>query len=114
MSKTFARFGALFAIAMLCVAASAEDVPIGVFSYDVTGTNLAQFDIINVTGPNSSSPGDPSAPVTNPVTLADLSLTVYFSGGGSETFGSSYFTLRLSSYCLSVGVPLAEAACRGH
>jgi hypothetical protein len=93
MPKAIKRFlGAIFALATLTFAANASEVPIGYVSYDVTGANLAEFDIGNLTGANSSSPGDPSAPVTTMVTLYDLSLTVYFTGGGSLVLGPSYFT----------------------
>ena len=54
---------------------------------------MAQFDIVNLTGANSSSPGDPSFPVTTSVSFSGLSLTVDYAGGGSHTFSSSYFTL---------------------
>jgi rhamnogalacturonan endolyase len=91
---------ALFAAASLSLSASATDippgdvaVPVGFVSYDVTGTNVAQFDIVNLTGANSSSAGDSSFPVITPVSFSNLSLTVDYAGGGSQTFGSSYFTL---------------------
>jgi hypothetical protein len=90
---------AMFVIATLSISARASDfpagslIPIGYISYDVTGTNVAQFDIVNLTGANASSPGDLSFPITTPLSFSDLSLVVDFSGGQSKTFGSSYFTL---------------------
>ena len=84
-------FVATFAIASLSLTAHATDIPVGFISYDVTGPNVAQFDIVNLTGPNSS--GDASLPVTTSVSLSSLSLTVDFAGGGSRVFDSSYFTL---------------------
>lgn len=94
MSTLVARlFAAVFTVSTLCGAAHAASFPIGYLSYDVTGTNLTEFDIGNLTGANSSAPGDPSAPVTSTVTLSNLSLTVYFTSGLSRVFGSSYFTL---------------------
>lgn len=94
MRKGFARlFALIFAVVSLTIAANAAPLlPIGYLSYDVTGTNLAEFDIGNLTGANRSAPGDPSAPVTTFVTFSDLSLTVYFTGGGSLILGPSYFT----------------------
>lgn len=80
--------GALFA-----PAANAVDIPVGYVSYDVTGTNIAQFDIVNQTGPNSSTFPDTTFPISTSVSLSSLSLTVNYSGGGSATFGASYFTL---------------------
>jgi hypothetical protein len=92
MNRVLVRFfAATFAIASLSLAAHATDIPIGFISYDVTGTNVAQFDIVNLTGANSS--GDASFPVTTSVLLSNLSLTVDFAGGGSHVFNSSYFTL---------------------
>jgi len=70
--------------------ALADTVNIGFVSYDVTGTNIAEFDIFNLTGPNSF---DPDFPVATSVSLIDLSLLVDYSGGQTVTFGSSYFTL---------------------
>jgi hypothetical protein len=84
-------FAATFAIASLSVAAHAADIPVGFISYDVTGPNVAQFDIVNLTGPNGS--GDASFPIANSVLFSSLSLTVDFAGGGSHVFNSSYFTL---------------------
>jgi hypothetical protein len=72
--------------------ASAESIPIGFLSWDVTIPGSAgQFDIANETGNNSS--GDTTFPVTGPVTLTGFGLLVNFSDGSSQTFGSSYFTL---------------------
>ncbi|MGA2350768.1 MAG: choice-of-anchor D domain-containing protein [Terracidiphilus sp.] len=78
-------------IAMLCpLHALADSVDLGFVSYDVTGTNIAEFDIFNLTGPNSFDPDFPSATA---VSFSDLSLVVDYSGGQTATFGSSYFTL---------------------
>src|SRR5947208_1663249 len=94
MTRFFARvMGVVFLLATLSVAGSATQIPLGYISFDVTGTNVAEFDIVNLTGPNSSAPGDPSFPVTTAVSLSNLSLTVNYLGGGSHVFGSSYFTL---------------------
>ncbi|MGP8271048.1 MAG: PEP-CTERM sorting domain-containing protein [Terracidiphilus sp.] len=72
-------------------AAFASSIPVGYVSYDVTGTGVAQFDINNETGVNSS--GDPTFPVTTSVSLSSLSLDVKFASGPDEIFGPSYFTL---------------------
>ena len=79
--------------AALCLSAHAwadPTVPVGFVSYDVTGPNLAEFDITNLTGANSLPP---DFPVTSELDFTDLSLTVYYAGNVSETYGSSYFTL---------------------
>ena len=87
----------LFAIAVILSFArvsSATTIPIGYTVWDLgippsTGT----FDIVNVTGINSSVFPDMTFPVTTSVNLSGLSLLVDFSNGSSTTFGSSYFTL---------------------
>jgi len=78
--------GALFA-----PVAVAAPVAMGYVSYDVTGLGVAQFDITNETGPNSSL--DPTFPVTTSVDLSNLSLDVQFATGPDEIYGPSYFTL---------------------
>jgi hypothetical protein len=99
MHKALTRLlPAMFAVVSLSIAASATTIPagdyaiaVGYISYDVTGANVAQLDIANLTGPNDSA--DSSFPVATSVSLSNLSLTVDYAGAGSETFGSSYFTL---------------------
>ena len=91
MHRVLGRLASVFALATLSLTGHATDIPLGFLTYDVTGTNVAQFDIVNMTGANSS--GDASFPMTTPVLLSSLSLTVDFAGGVSHTFGSSYFTL---------------------
>ena len=84
---------ALAAVMILSPAAAsyADTVPVGYVSYDVVGTGVAEFDITNLTGPNSS--GDATFPVTTSLSLSSLSLDVSFASGPDEIFGSSYFTL---------------------
>jgi len=77
----------------LAPAARATSVPVGVISYDVTGLGIAQLDIINFTGPNSSVFPDTTFPVTTSLPLSGLSLTISFASGPDEIFGPSYFTL---------------------
>lgn len=81
------------ALALSAPAAFADSVPIGYASFDVTGTNVAQIDLNNLTGPNST--GDPTFPVSTSVSLSNLSLEISFAGGATETFNSStgYFSL---------------------
>ena len=90
---------AMFAIASLSIPAHANDfpafspIPVGYISYDVTGTNVAQFDIVNFTGANASIYPDMTFPIFTPLSLTNLSLTVDYSGGQSLVLGPSYFTL---------------------
>ncbi len=72
-------------------ASYADTVPVGYVSYNAAGTGVAEFDITNLTGPNSS--GDATFPVSTSVSLSSLSLDVSFASGPDEIFGSSYFTL---------------------
>src|ERR1700738_1629850 len=94
MRKKFLLAVSLSLVGMLFVRfAQASVIPVGYISYDVTGLNIAQFDISNQTGPNSSTFPDPTFPVTTSVSLTSLSLLVDYTGGATLTFGPSYFTL---------------------
>jgi len=100
MHKVLTRFlSAMFAIASLSIAAHADDfpaftpIPVGYISYDVTGANVAQFDIVNFTGANASTFPDMTFPVSTPLSLTNLSLTVNYFGGQSVVLDSWYFTL---------------------
>jgi hypothetical protein len=85
--------------------ASASAIAIGIVSWDVNFPgNAGQFDIINLTGANSS--GDAAFPVTTPVNLASLGLHVDFVNGSSTNFGSSYFSLGLDGLSFD-GSPIA-------
>jgi hypothetical protein len=83
---------AVFAMAFLSPHACADPVvAVGYVSYDVTGTNVAEFDITNLTGVNSFPP---IFPVTSELDFTNLSITVDFPGSVTETYsGPSYFTL---------------------
>lgn len=86
----------ILASVFLSGVASATTIPIGYVSYDVTSPgSTAQFDIVNATGVNASVLPDTTFPVTTPVSLSSLSLTVDFTDGSQTTFGPSYFTLAL-------------------
>ena len=97
--RLFRLLSAMFVIASLSISAHASDfpafspIPVGYVSFDVTGTNVAQFDIVNFTGPNASTFPDMTFPIATSLSLHNLSLTVDYSGGQSKVFGSSYFTL---------------------
>jgi len=80
------------AVSLFTAAASANTIPVGFVSYDATDptSGLAQFDITNQTGPNSSVFPDTTWPVTNSTNLSSLSLTVNFVSGPPQTFGSSF------------------------
>ena len=91
-------------LGLLCTAALADDIPIGYMSFDVTGLNVAQFDVINQTGINSS--GDSTWPVTTSVSLTITSLVVDFLSGPPQTFGPGYFTLGPDGLSLD-GTPLS-------
>ena len=89
MYKALLRLVAIpIGIACLSIAAHADQVVnVGFVSYNVTGTNVAEFDIANFTGVNSSTFPDETFPVTTALSMTDLSLTVDFIGGATETFG---------------------------
>jgi hypothetical protein len=87
----FAAFilGASLFSASLCLATTYN---MAYVAFDVTNPPLAEVDIANQTGPNSSAP---DFLVSTPVSLNNLSLTLDFATGPSETFDSTsgYFTL---------------------
>jgi hypothetical protein len=84
----------LAGVVTFCVLASAASVPIGFISWDVSFPgNAGQFDISNLTGPNSSTLPAFDFPVTTLLHLSGLSLVVDFVGGGSTTEPGSYFSL---------------------
>ena len=92
MRRMFTKF--LLLATALSTAAFADIIPIGFVSWDVSiPRSTGQFDITNLSGPNSTL--DPTAPVVTPVSLSSLSLAVTFQGGSTVSFGSSYFTLGL-------------------
>lgn len=77
--------------ALFSFSATAATIPMGALLWDVTAPgSTGQFDIFNATGPNALPP---DFPVTTSVSFSDLALTVNFSDGSTQTFGSSYFTL---------------------
>ena len=93
MQQIVRRMCVFCVIAMLYtgIAAAAGIVPVGYVSWDVVFPgNAGQFDITNLTGANSAAP---VFPITMEVNLSSLSLVVDFVGGGSTTYGASYFTL---------------------
>lgn len=92
MRKTISRLLAA-SFVLLSTAAYATDIPVGFVSYDVTGTNVAEFDIANFTGINASTFPDTTFPVATPLTLSDLTLTVSYADGSTMVLGPAYFTL---------------------
>src|SRR5262249_405491 len=90
-------FIALTVILTACVfsaTGSAGDFAGGFLSWDVNFPgNSGQFDIVNQTGPNSSSFPDTTFPISNSLNLSGLSLVVHFSNGSTVTEPGSYFTL---------------------
>jgi hypothetical protein len=92
LRKTLLLFVTFLAVGVFSATAYSNTIDIGYVAFDVTNPPLAEVDIVNLTGPNSLPPG---FPVTTSVSLTDLDLTVDFSSGAPETFGSSsgYFTL---------------------
>jgi hypothetical protein len=96
----FKAFARTISVAVLAVGfwlgtagvASATSIPVGFISWDVNFPgNAGQFDIVNMTGANST--GDPTFPVTTTLSISPTSLHVDFSNGSSTTFGPGYFSL---------------------
>jgi len=106
-------------LGMLSVAARSSTVPIGTVNFDLTGLpSTATVDIVNETGPNSSTFPDTTFPVTTAVSLSSLGLTLDFAGGSSESFGSSYFALApdglsFNGAPISIVTPVTKAILTG-
>jgi hypothetical protein len=84
----------VFAPTLFSTATFASSLAVGFISYDVTSPgSTGEFDIVNETGPNSTPFPDTTFPVTTSLNMSSLGLTVHFSDGSTQTFGSSYFTL---------------------
>jgi hypothetical protein len=99
LKPTFRRSWILLASAgLLSALASADQIPIGYVSWNVTSRTTGEFDILNQTGPNSSD--DPTWPVATTISLESLSLTVDFSNSKTEVFGPAYFSLGLDGISL--------------
>ena len=107
MRKTLGLYVLLLTILTFSIAASAAPVPLGYLSYNLTDPGFAQFFVLNQTGANSSPSPDPTWPISTPVNLSSLSLTVTASGGGSTTFGSGFFSLALDG--LSFDGPIVSS-----
>jgi PEP-CTERM motif len=109
MRKTLGPFVLLLTVVMFSVAAMASpaSVPLGYISYNLTDPGLAQFFVLNQTGPNSSPFPDPTWPISTTVNLSSLSLTLTDMGGGTTTFGSGFFSLELDG--LSFDGPIVSS-----
>ena len=89
-------FVCLLAVGTLfsCGIAWAGTIAVGYVSWDITAPGSAgEFDVQNQTGPNSSIFPDTTFPVSSPLNFSSLSLSVMFSDGSTQVFGSSDFTL---------------------
>jgi hypothetical protein len=76
-------------VCLLSAVATADIIPVGYISWNVTSSTTGEFDISNETGVNSNV----DFPIVTTVNLSSLSLTVDFSDSTSHVYGSSYFTL---------------------
>ena len=93
MRTILRKTSVLFAISLFSAELWADSV-VGYISWDVTlPGSIGQFDIVNNTGPNASVLPDTTFPITTPVGMNSLTLSVDFSDGSITNFGASYFTL---------------------
>ncbi len=106
------------ALGLFSAVAYAGDVPVGFVSYDFIGGGLAEFDITNQTGPNSSTYPDETWPVSNSINLGSLSMIVYFANGTQYTYGAGYWSLEPDGLSwagpqLSTGLLITSAVLTG-
>jgi hypothetical protein len=102
LANKLSIIGSIVLASVACLSANAATINLGYVSFDVTNPPLAQVDIVNQTGVNSSVVPDTTFPVATPVTFANLTLTVNFQGAPAETFGpaSGYFSLDVDGLSL--------------
>ncbi len=102
MSNIISRLlGACSLCVVFASSALAAPIALGYISWDVNiPGSVGKFDIANFSGGNSFAP---DFPISTPLSLSSLSLTVHFSGGGTTVFGSSYFTLSLDGLSFDGG-----------
>jgi hypothetical protein len=94
MQRIAKQFSIAVVTALCATAAWGATIPAGYISWDVIFPgNAGEFDIVNQTGPNSSTFPDTTFPITNTLNFSNFSLIVFFNNSTSETFGSSYFVL---------------------
>lgn len=94
MKRIVPGIGLLIGVFAFSVVAPAATVPIGYVAWDVTFPgNAGSFDITNLSGPNSDPLPAFDFPITTLLNLSNLNLVVDFLGGGSTSYGPSYFTL---------------------
>ncbi len=94
---------ALLSIALMATVAypaNASVLPAGFISYDATGANVAEFDIFDFTGLNASLFPDTTFPISTPLSLSNLSLTVHYADDSTLVLGPSYFTLDVDGLSL--------------
>lgn len=91
-SRLYAFGLVLVLLSLVHLRATANTVPVGLVSWDVTQANITgQFDVANETGPNSSF--DATFPVLTPVHLLNLVLSIQFNDATVRQFGMSDLTL---------------------
>ena len=109
MFKAFARTISVAVLAVgFCLGtasiASATSLPVGFIIWDVNFPgNAGQFDIVNMTGANST--GDATFPVTSTLAISPSSLHVTFTSGPASDFGPAYFSLAADGQSLN-GSPI--------
>lgn len=75
--------------ACFCTVASADQIGVGVLSFDSISPSQSQFDITNLTGTNSFAP---DFPISTLLSITVTSLTVNFTSGPALVLPGSAFT----------------------
>jgi hypothetical protein len=91
MTRRFSRIFILpFAIACLGAIAFADQIPVGLLSYDAVSASQDQFDITDLTGVAAFPP---SFPITTKLNISVTDLVVNFTSGPALTLPGSDFTV---------------------
>jgi hypothetical protein len=89
MKKTLLGGMVLIAIFLFSTVGLAVNIPIGFIAWDLTNPGYGAFDIINMSGANSS---DPDFPMLTPINLSNLDLTITYTNGDIVNVAPGYFT----------------------
>jgi hypothetical protein len=81
---------ALLAVGLLSAVAHADNVPVGILSYDTISSSATEFDITNLTGGDAFPP---DYPISTPLTITVTQVVVDLLGGGSIILPGSDFTV---------------------
>jgi len=98
--------------ACFCTIVSADQIGVGLLTYDQTSSSVNQFDITNLTGPAGVDIFDPTDfPITTALTFSVTSLVVDFTSGPALVLPGSDFTATTDVFTGDQDLDCTAAAC---